>query len=92
MNNAISEDQYRTSNHLAAMIANSIEGLPLDAMLEVIGHAQAIGPFLDPTAFIRKGDDLMIDERRLRILQRAQKDLQELRRDAEQRNAARKER
>lgn len=72
-------DDYRQANIHVALVANTIEALPLDEMLEMQSRAETIGAFLDPTAFMRKGKDLRIDGERMRILRDAQVRLKRLR-------------
>lgn len=76
-------DEYLAANYMAAMVANTIEQLPLAQMAAAVERAQAIGPILDPTLYREKADDLQIDADRIRILRRAQVDLQRLRARAE---------
>lgn len=72
-------DDYKQANIHVALVANTIEALPLDEMLEMQSRAETIGAFLDPTAFMRKGKDLRIDGERTRILRDAQVKLKRLR-------------
>jgi hypothetical protein len=82
----VDEAQYQAGLVMAHAIAATIRELPLAELLREVEHAEAMGPFLDPTAWMRKGKQFREDAAVLRALHGAQRSLERL--HAEARNGA----
>lgn len=72
-------DEYKAANLLVLITCENIEGFPLVEMARAQAQAEAFGPMLDPTMYIRKSDAFHVDMERTRILRKAQVALQNLR-------------
>lgn len=70
---------YKQANIHIALMANTIEAMPLEEVQAAQVRAETLGPFIDPTRFIEKATDLLIDTERTRILLEAQRKLKALR-------------
>lgn len=64
-------DLYRTHLLMAYALARALVDLPLQEMLNAIGHAHAIGPILDPTLYRDKMHAMEQDTAVLRALNSA---------------------
>lgn len=62
----------------AGFVAGMLRRLPLDELLEAIAIAHAGGPIIHPTEYRENVDRMKEDEQLLRILQRAQQELNAL--------------
>ena len=72
-------DEYKTANVHVVMIANTIEMMPLDEMIDLQSRSEALAPLFDPTAFMHHAKALHIDKERCCILREAQAKLKKLR-------------
>lgn len=52
------DEQYSLTQHQLFIIARIVNTLDLEGFLSRIDDAEAIGPFVDPTLFIRGADRL----------------------------------
>ena len=54
----MSEEEYVQTQNTIFMLASIVHDLPLDEFIVAIHHANAVGPIIDPTLYIKASDNL----------------------------------
>jgi hypothetical protein len=75
----LSEQEYREGLVVAHLVAKTIAQLPLEEMLALIDRCEAIGPMIDPTAFMKGAKRMGEDKEIIEALARAKKRIIKLR-------------
>ncbi len=71
-------EEYCLTQEKLKLIIPLILEMRVGAFVRTMERAAALGPFLDPTAFIAKGDDLQIDIRMARALLKLHEELSKI--------------
>lgn len=77
MDKRMTSDEYASTQQPLIMLANLVLTYNLDGFLQAIGLADAIGPIVDPTLWMRGSRNMRFIEDLARAAQRFQSDIRQ---------------
>lgn len=83
-------EQYRPNLERVYLLLAILEDIPLKQMLDAQNHSETVAPFVDPTAWLRKGKAMSEDKAVTELLFDAQQKWLKLKRDHNDENKSRK--